>query len=68
MQNFAPRVMPNLGLAYEELRAANPAIIMLSMPAFGLSGPLRDRIAYGPGVDAMSGLLPPHRLRRRAAD
>jgi crotonobetainyl-CoA:carnitine CoA-transferase CaiB-like acyl-CoA transferase len=55
VQNFAPRVMPNLGLDYAALRKVNPAIIMLSMPAFGLSGPLRDRIAYGPGVDAMSG-------------
>ena len=55
VQNFAPRVMPNLGLDYETLRTVNPGIIMLSMPAFGLSGPLRDRIAYGPGVDAMSG-------------
>jgi benzylsuccinate CoA-transferase BbsF subunit len=26
------------------------------MPAFGLDGPYRDRIAYGPGIDAMSGL------------
>jgi len=56
VQNFAPRVMPNLGLGYERLREQNPAIVLVSMPAFGLSGPYRDRIAYGPGVDAMSGL------------
>ncbi|MGH2632106.1 MAG: CoA transferase, partial [Tepidiformaceae bacterium] len=56
VQNFAPRVMPNLGLGYEQLRAANPSVVLVSMPAFGLSGPYRDRIAYGPGVDAMSGL------------
>jgi len=56
VQNFAPRVMGNLGIDYDDLKAVNPAIIMLSMPAFGLSGPYRDRIAYGPGVDAMSGL------------
>ena len=55
VQNFAPRVMPNLGLGYERLRERNPAIILVSMPAFGLSGPYRDRIAYGPGIDAMSG-------------
>ncbi len=48
--------MPNLGLDYETLRGANPGLIMLSMPAFGLSGPYRDRISYGPGIDAMSGL------------
>ena len=56
VQNFAPRVMGNLGIDYEALRAVNPGIILASMPAFGLSGPLRDRISYGPGIDAMSGL------------
>ena len=56
IQNFSPRVMGNLGLNYDSLKAANPNIILTSMPAFGLSGPYRDRIAYGPGVDAMSGL------------
>ncbi len=55
VQNWAPRVMGNLGLDYDDLRAANPSIIMVSMPAFGLDGPYRDRIAYGPGIDAMSG-------------
>jgi crotonobetainyl-CoA:carnitine CoA-transferase CaiB-like acyl-CoA transferase len=56
VQNFAPRVMPNLGLDYDSLRAVKEDIILVSMPAFGLSGPYRDRISYGPGVDAMSGL------------
>jgi len=58
VQNFSPRVLPNLGLGYDALCNANPGIILLSMPAFGLSGPYRDRIAYGPGVDAMSGFSP----------
>ena len=56
VQNFSPRVMGNLGLDHESLQASNPNIILTSMPAFGLSGPYRDRSAYGPGVDAMSGL------------
>ncbi len=56
VQNFAPRVMGNLGLDYEELRRANERIVLVSMPAFGLAGPYRDRISYGPGIDAMSGL------------
>ncbi|MEO8540179.1 MAG: CoA transferase [bacterium] len=56
VQNFAPRVMGNLGIDYEALKAVNPRIILASMPAFGLSGPFRDRISYGPGIDAMSGL------------
>lgn len=56
VQNFAPRVMGNLGIDYERLRAVRPGIILVSMPAFGLSGPYRDRTSYGPGIDAMSGL------------
>ena len=56
IDNFAPRVMPNLRLDYEHLKVVNPRIICISMPAFGLSGPYRERVSYGPGVDAMSGL------------
>lgn len=55
VENFAPRVMPNLRLDYAHLRDVRPDIISVSMPAFGLSGPYRDRISYGPGIDAMSG-------------
>jgi crotonobetainyl-CoA:carnitine CoA-transferase CaiB-like acyl-CoA transferase len=56
VQNFAPRVLPNLGLDYETLARANPSLVLVSMPAFGLSGPYRDRGSYGPGIDALSGL------------
>ncbi len=56
VQNFSPRALDNMRLHYEHIREANPAVIMLSMPAFGLSGPYRDRASYGPGIDAMSGL------------
>jgi len=56
IENFAPRVMGNLGIDYEDLKAVNPAIVMVSMPAFGKSGPYRERISYGPGIDAMTGM------------
>ncbi len=56
VQNFSPRAIDNLQLTYVDVREANPALVMVSMPAFGLSGPYRDRISYGPGIDAMSGL------------
>ena len=55
VQNFSPRAIESLGLTYDDLRAANPAIVMTSMPAFGLSGPYSARTSYGPGIDAMSG-------------
>lgn len=56
VENFSPRVMANLGLDYPDLCRVRPEIILVSMPAFGKSGPYRDRISYGPGIDAMSGL------------
>ncbi len=56
LENFSPRVMGNFALEWDVLRERNPQIIYVAMPAFGRSGPLRDRISYGPGIDAMSGL------------
>jgi len=46
-ENFSPRVMANLGFDYPRLREVNEAIIMLSMPGYGMDGPYRDRVAYG---------------------
>ncbi len=39
LENFTPRVMDNLGLTYDMLAAIKPDLIMVRMPAFGLSGP-----------------------------
>ena len=55
MENFSARAMPSLNLGYDVLRQANPSIICVSMPGYGASGPLRDRVAYGPTVEVMSG-------------
>ena len=56
IENYSPRVMDNFGLGWDILHARNPRLIYVRMPAFGASGPWRDRISYGPGIDAMSGL------------
>lgn len=56
VENFAPRVVGNLRINYAAMAAVRPDLIYVSMPAFGKSGPYRDRISYGPGIDAMSGL------------
>ena len=56
MENFSARAMPVLGLGYEQLAAANPKIIYVAMPGYGKSGPYRDRVAFGPTVEPMSGL------------
>ena len=58
IENFAATVLPKLGLSYEVLRAANPSLVMLSMPPFGSSGPWSGYRAYGSTVEQASGL--PH--------
>lgn len=56
VENFAPGVMKKLGLDYETLRAINPRIIMVSLSAFGQTGPQSRYVGYGPSLDAWSGL------------
>ena len=55
-ENFSPRVMSNFGIECPTLQEINPRMIHVAMPAFGRSGPYRDFISMGPGVDAISGL------------
>lgn len=55
VENFSPRVMSNLGLDYAVLKQARPDLIMVSMSAFGSTGPYRDYVSFGPGIEAMSG-------------
>lgn len=56
IENFHPGTMPKLGLSYEVLASANPSIVHVSMPGFGRDGPYSQRVAFGPTVEAMSGL------------
>lgn len=58
VENYTPRVMGNFGLGWEELRAINPSLIMLSMPGFGLSGSWSHYTAFANTTEQMSGL--PH--------
>jgi benzylsuccinate CoA-transferase BbsF subunit len=56
VENFAPRVMANWGLDYENLKAIKPDIIMLSLSTMGSTGPRRDYTGFGPTIQALSGL------------
>lgn len=56
VENFRPGVIDRLGLGYETLAAANPAVIMLSLSGFGQTGPLRDWGAYDHIAQAVSGM------------
>ena len=56
MENFSARAMPDLGLDYDDIAAVNPRIIYVSMPGYGKNGPYRERVAFGPTVEPLSGL------------
>jgi len=56
MENFSPRVLDDFDLGPDVLLAANPAVIVVRMPAFGLDGPWRDRVGFAPTMEQLSGL------------
>jgi len=55
-ESFSARVMEQFGLGWQAVRAINPRLIMLRMPAFGLDGPWRDRPGFAPTVEQVTGL------------
>jgi crotonobetainyl-CoA:carnitine CoA-transferase CaiB-like acyl-CoA transferase len=55
VENFHPRVLPGLGLDYEQLRIANPDILMTSISNFGQSGPYRNWRAQNLTLYGMGG-------------
>lgn len=57
VENFSPRVMPSLGLDYENLERINPRLVMTSISNFGQSGPYRDYRATEIVADAMGGWM-----------
>ena len=56
IENFRSKVMDNLGLSWETLRARNPDLIYVAMPGHGKSGPEKDFVAYGTNVEQLAGL------------
>jgi benzylsuccinate CoA-transferase BbsF subunit len=56
VENFGPGVMERMGLGFERLREARPDIILFSMPAAGLSGPLQHVRTYGLSLTSLTGL------------
>lgn len=56
IENFGPGVMEGLHLGWDELRAVKPNLVMFSMPAAGLTGPLKDIRTYGLSLTSTTGL------------
>jgi len=57
LDNYRPGVLGRLGIAYDDLRAVNPAIITLSVTGFGEGGPLGGDAGFDPVLQAMSGMM-----------
>lgn len=54
--NYSPRVLPQLGLGYDELKKINPSIIVTSVSGFGLEGPWRDYVSFAAIGEALAGI------------
>jgi crotonobetainyl-CoA:carnitine CoA-transferase CaiB-like acyl-CoA transferase len=56
VENFSPRVMEQFGLGADVLLELNPRLTVMRMPAFGLTGPWRDRVGFAPTMEQIAGL------------
>jgi crotonobetainyl-CoA:carnitine CoA-transferase CaiB-like acyl-CoA transferase len=57
IENFVPGVAARLGLGYEAVRAANPAVVYASVSGFGQTGPYARRPGYNTIAMGMSGVM-----------
>lgn len=57
VENFRPGVMNRLGVGYETLKEANPALIYCAISGFGQDGPWVHRPAYDQIIQGASGLM-----------
>jgi len=57
-ENFRAGTMARLGLSFEDVAAAHPTCVYASVSGFGnrTTSPYRDRPAFAPVVEAMSGI------------
>ena len=56
-ENYRKGTMQKLGLGYEALQAANPALIYCSISGYGRSGPYADKGGFDLVAQGMSGLM-----------
>jgi crotonobetainyl-CoA:carnitine CoA-transferase CaiB-like acyl-CoA transferase len=56
VENFTPRVLESFDLGWEVVHATNPRAVMVRMPAFGLTGPWRDRPGFAQTMEQVTGL------------
>lgn len=57
LQGFRPGVIERMGFGYAAVAAREPRILYLSVSGFGQSGPLAERPAMDPVLQAFTGLI-----------
>lgn len=57
LEGFRPGVIDRLGFSYGRLRDINPALIYVSISGFGQTGPMRERPAMDPVLQAFTGFM-----------
>ena len=56
VENYRPGVLEKWGIGYEQLKAENPAVIMVRLSGFGQTGPMKDQPGFGAIGESMGGL------------
>ena len=56
IENYRPGVLEKWNLGFDQLKAINPAAIMVRLSGYGQSGPMRDAPGFGAIGESMGGL------------
>lgn len=56
IENYRPGVLEKWALGYDDLKAINPATIMVRLSGYGQTGPLKDLPGFGAIGESMGGL------------
>jgi crotonobetainyl-CoA:carnitine CoA-transferase CaiB-like acyl-CoA transferase len=56
VENYSPRVLDGWGFGYDDVKAIKPDVILARLPAYGLTGPWRDRVGYAQTIEMTGGL------------
>ncbi|WP_433413256.1 CaiB/BaiF CoA transferase family protein [Microtetraspora malaysiensis] len=57
VENFRPGTTARLGLGYEQVRAANPGVVYVSVSGYGQTGPMSREPGYDAIAQALSGVM-----------
>ncbi|UOD28022.1 CoA transferase [Massilia violaceinigra] len=56
IENYRPGVLEKWGIGYQQIKALNPAAIMVRLSGFGQTGPMKDQPGFGAIGESMGGL------------